>query len=100
MFIIIISQFTTFANTVRSVLTADRCKEITVLDSFDLIAHYYAKSIITPPNHTHNFPNEILAGRLYLGNEKQAQCRYAYENLGITHVVNCTRGIPNKFEDR
>jgi hypothetical protein len=43
-------------------------------------------------------PNEIIKGRLYLGNEKQARSEGVINALKITHIVNATKTIPNAFE--
>lgn len=44
------------------------------------------------------YPNEILAGVLYLGNMWQAGSKEVVEDLGITHVVNATEDLGNVFE--
>ncbi|CAD8175336.1 unnamed protein product [Paramecium octaurelia] len=46
-----------------------------------------------------NFPNEIIENQLYLGNSNHANNLKALNLLGITHVVNCAREIPNYFSD-
>ncbi|CAD8079570.1 unnamed protein product [Paramecium sonneborni] len=44
-----------------------------------------------------NFPNEIIENQLYLGNSNHAMNLKALNLLGITHVVNCAKEIPNYF---
>ncbi|CAD8063819.1 unnamed protein product [Paramecium primaurelia] len=46
-----------------------------------------------------NFPNEIIENQLYLGNSNHANNLKALNLLGITHVVNCAKEIPNYFND-
>ncbi|CAD8091303.1 unnamed protein product [Paramecium sonneborni] len=46
-----------------------------------------------------NFPNEIIENQLYLGNSNHAMNLKALNLLGITHVVNCAKEIPNYFSD-
>ena len=41
---------------------------------------------------------QVLSGGLYLGNDVDAQSETVVRNLGITHIVNATRNIPNAFE--
>ena len=45
-----------------------------------------------------SYPNEILPGKLYLGNQFDASDPNVLRNLKITHVVNVTSEIPNHFE--
>mmetsp|Transcript_20175 Transcript_20175/g.37610 ORF Transcript_20175/g.37610 Transcript_20175/m.37610 type:complete len:333 (+) Transcript_20175:116-1114(+) len=49
---------------------------------------------------TVGYPNEIIPGKLYLGDRFQAESECVFHNLKITHVVNATEGVPNKFESR
>jgi dual specificity MAP kinase phosphatase len=46
------------------------------------------------------YPNEIIPGKLYLGDRFQAECECVFQQLKFTHVVNATEGVPNKFEAR
>ena len=46
------------------------------------------------------YPNEILQGKLYLGDQYDAEDITVMKNLKITHVVNCTSEISNHFEDQ
>lgn len=45
-----------------------------------------------------SYPNEILPGKLYLGDQFDANDINVLRNLKITHVVNVTSEIPNYFE--
>jgi hypothetical protein len=45
-----------------------------------------------------SYPNEILSGKLYLGDQFDAKDMNVIKNLKITHVVNVTSEIPNYFE--
>jgi hypothetical protein len=69
-----------------------------VLEHPEMFHHYYGGSLYKTIKYPNGLPNEILAGRLYLGSEKQARHKDALFGLGITHVVNCTKTIPNFFE--
>ena len=45
-----------------------------------------------------SYPNEVLQGKLYLGDQFDANDLVVMKNLKITHVVNVTSEIPNHFE--
>jgi protein-tyrosine phosphatase len=46
------------------------------------------------------YPNEIIPGKLYLGDRFQAESESVFRDLKVTHVVNATEGVANKFESR
>lgn len=45
-----------------------------------------------------NYPNEILAGRLWLGNWHHAADAGIIEHLGITHILNISDTCENYLE--
>eukprot|EP00484_Ammonia_sp_Unknown_P001070 CAMPEP_0197022862 /NCGR_PEP_ID=MMETSP1384-20130603/3660_1 /TAXON_ID=29189 /ORGANISM="Ammonia sp." /LENGTH=452 /DNA_ID=CAMNT_0042450973 /DNA_START=21 /DNA_END=1379 /DNA_ORIENTATION=+ len=45
-----------------------------------------------------DYPSEIIPNQLYLGNIHHALNLQTLKTLKITHVVNCTQSIENKFE--
>eukprot|EP01084_Bolivina_argentea_P110741 197676_1 len=49
----------------------------------------------------HGYPNMIIDNKLFLGDFYHATTKKIFVNLGITHVVNCSRpqSIPCKFEN-
>jgi dual specificity MAP kinase phosphatase len=46
------------------------------------------------------YPNGIIPGKLYLGDRFQAESETVFQDLRVTHVVNATEGVANKFESR
>ncbi|CAD8158090.1 unnamed protein product [Paramecium pentaurelia] len=50
-------------------------------------------------NFEFSLPNEIIENQLYLGNSNHANNLKALNLLGITHVVNCAKEIPNYFSE-
>ena len=44
------------------------------------------------------YPNEIIDNKLYLGDAFQASRVQIFNNLKITHVINCTITVKNHFE--
>lgn len=44
------------------------------------------------------FPNDIMGRRLFLGNGAQATNQTLLKELNVTHIMNCTEEISNKFE--
>ena len=47
---------------------------------------------------TQSYPNQIIKHRLFLGNKGHSQDVLIFENLQITHVVNCRSTQKNYFE--
>jgi len=47
-----------------------------------------------------DYPSEIIPDQLYLGNIHHALNYDTLSSLKITHVVNCTQSIENKFESK
>lgn len=47
-----------------------------------------------------DFPSEIIPNQLYLGNIHHALNLKVLRSLGITHIVNCTQSIENKFHSK
>ena len=44
------------------------------------------------------YPNEVLKDFLYLGDANHATSKYVVQNLGITHILNVTTTVENRFE--
>ena len=71
----------------------------------ELIARYPYAITRTPPSYEggyfsagQEFPSEVIEGFLYLGNRHQAANARVLSALGITHVINATRDLPNVHE--
>ena len=47
-----------------------------------------------------DYPSEIIPDQLYLGNIHHALNYETLSSLKITHIVNCTQSIENKFETK
>ncbi len=58
----------------------------------------YRVDIIPPDRKKKTYPSEIFPGKLYLGDQFDAQDPYVMRNLKITHVINVTSEVPNFFE--
>lgn len=54
--------------------------------------------IIVFRQYTHNFPNEIIPDRLFLGSYLHARDPTIMEVLGITHIVNISDTCENYLE--
>lgn len=47
-----------------------------------------------------NLPNEIIDGRLFLGNADHAMNKdLLFDTLKITHIVNAAKEVKNGFND-
>lgn len=82
-----------------------KCKEVRLCTDisafFDRYPFLFEGSQITRRRRNAvGYPNEIIPGKLYLGDRFQAECESVFQDLKITHVVNATEGVPNKFESR
>jgi protein-tyrosine phosphatase len=66
---------------------------------FPFMCRFDGSSLYQDPLKTNGYPSEILDRRLYLGDKTHAQNSIVLHNLGITHILNVTDCIPNKFED-
>ena len=66
---------------------------------YPFMCRFSGSSLYLDPKKTKGYPSEILDRRLYLGDQTHAQNETILHNLGITHVLNVTDWIPNKFED-
>ena len=73
-----------------------KCREIHMLpDLSDFLNKY---SFLTDEdNFKRDFPNEIIPNFLFLGSQEHAHNRETLEILGITHILNATRGAANPF---
>eukprot|EP00461_Guttulinopsis_vulgaris_P003477 UN03478 len=55
--------------------------------------------------HTHiprfpAYPSEIIDNCLWLGSEEDAKNAQQLLKLGVTHIINATKNIPNKYEEQ
>jgi hypothetical protein len=66
---------------------------------FPFMCRFDGSSLYQEPLKTNGYPSEILDRRLYLGDKTHAQSSIVLHNLGITHILNVTDCVPNKFED-
>jgi protein-tyrosine phosphatase len=66
---------------------------------FPFMCRFDGSSLYQDPLKTNGYPSEILDRRLYLGDKSHAQSSIVLHNLGITHILNVTNCVPNKFED-
>lgn len=88
-------------------LKKDKTREVYIWrNSFNAIQGKYpfmcrftGSSIYIDPKKTNGYPSEILDRRLYLGDKTHAQNETIIHNLGITHILNVSDTIPNKFEE-
>eukprot|EP00939_MAST-03C_sp_MAST-3C-sp1_P000473 g473.t1 len=48
-------------------------------------------------NFTHMRPSSVYGGKLYVGDKRDANDKERLQQLGITHILNATRDIPNYF---
>ena len=48
---------------------------------------------------SYHYPCEIIPAKLYLGDQFHAQDYTILQNLKVTHILNVTKRIPNKFTD-
>lgn len=84
-------------------LREDRCKELHLLEaSIELFLGIYAflsaGKAAKPIRHPEvGYPNEIIPGQLFLGDQHHAQCEDVLQHLGITHIVNATKTVHNRF---
>ena len=84
-----------FTRSLHNLLRHDGRREIHVIKNPCLFLHNYGKILSIP----RCLPNEIIQGKLYLGNEKNARNSDIIHELGITHIVNATQSVPNAFEN-
>lgn len=70
-----------------------------IQSKFPFMCRFDGSCLYQEPEKTNGYPSEILDRRLYLGDQTHAQNSVLLHNLGITHILNVTEWIPNKFED-
>lgn len=92
-----------FSRQIEILLRNDKCKEINLLENYNefLRRYPFISAGYTRVSDTVNllgYPNEIIQGFLYLGDRRLAETWDVYRNLGITHAINATKGVPNRFE--
>ena len=92
-----------FARQLEALLRRDKCKEVSVLANFnDFLIHYpyicQGNSCVSHPVSILGYPNEMIQNFLYLGDQRLAESKEVIHNLGITHIINATKRVPNKFE--
>ena len=94
------------AQSVYRLLQADKCKELHLLaapmDQFLGIYRFLSSGLRVTPlrNAKVGYPNEIIPNQLFLGNQHHAESPEVMEHLGITHIVNATKTVHNKFPDK
>lgn len=88
-------------------LQQDRCKELHLLGPpvayFLGIYTFLADGTLGiphPPRSRVGYPNEIIPDRLFLGSHLHGESLEVVQNLRITHIVNATKSIKNRFLDR
>jgi rhodanese-related sulfurtransferase len=57
------------------------------------------QSLLQVPQDISVYPSEVLDGKLYVGNQYHATTFEILHNLGITHIVNVTLHVDNRFEN-
>lgn len=95
------------AEALYQALIKERCKEVHlirspvvwVLEVYGFLAVGTAVPRPPPPSRV-GYPNEIIPDRLYLGSHLHGESLEVVENLRITHIVNATKSITNRFQDR
>lgn len=45
------------------------------------------------------YPNEIIPEMMYLGKDVHSSSLDILKNIGITHIINMTKEVPNYFEN-
>lgn len=68
------------------------------LERYPYILKSHSSKLYTEINSEWGIPNEIVPGMIWLGNGHHAQSKQIIEGMGITHVLNLTKEIPNCFE--
>jgi predicted protein tyrosine phosphatase len=66
---------------------------------YPFMCRFEGSSLYLNPKRTNGYPSEIMDRRLYLGDKTHCQNETIIHNLGITHILNISDCIPNKFED-
>lgn len=99
-----VADSTRFARQVELLLRQDKCKEISVLGNYNEFLTRYpyicqGNSSLSYPVSILGYPNEMIQNFLYLGDQRLAESKEVIQNLGITHVINATKRVPNKFEN-
>jgi len=87
-----------------SALHDDKVREVyMVVDGFNIFYKYYPLickfknfPLYIKPKCS-SYPSEIIAKRFYLGNQWHAQDELLIRNLKITHILNVSDVLPNKF---
>ena len=95
---ILVHGKTDLTYSLMELLERDGCKEIHVVHNTQTFFKKHKKLLCQGMTYQHQLPNEILEGKLYLGSEKHALNYDIVHSLGITHIVNASRHIPNGFE--
>ena len=60
---------------------------------------FEGSNLYLEPKKATSYPSEILDRRLYLGDKSHAHDKTIIHNLGITHILNVTNDVENKFEE-
>lgn len=60
---------------------------------------FKGSSLYMDPKCKNGYPSEIIDRRLYLGDKSHVENETILMNLGITHILNVTHDIGNKFEE-
>lgn len=66
---------------------------------YPFLCKFGGHSLYLEPKDAKEYPSEIIDRRLYLGDKNHAQSKAVLHNLGITHILNVSHNIPNKFEE-
>lgn len=91
------------ALTLYQLLREDRCKELHLLEAsiemfLGIYAFLSAGKAAKPVCHPEvGYPNEIIPGQLFLGDQHHASSEDVLQHLGITHIVNATKTVHNRF---
>lgn len=90
-----------------SALLQERCKEVHLFRPpvtwFLEIYRFLAAGVAAEPRLPQSrvgYPNEIVPDRLFLGSHLHGESLEVVENLRITHIVNATKSINNRFQGR
>ena len=89
-------EYQSFASSLFRLLTNLKCKEIHMVPNLSEFLDKY-NFLSNEVNYRRDFPNEIIPNFLFLGSQDHAHNRDTVETLGITHVLNATRGAANPF---
>ena len=92
-----------FARSLYLLLKEDRCKELHFLEAsvehfLGIYAFLGAGTVSRSVRHPAiGYPNEIIPDQLFLGDQHHAHSEEVLQQLGITHIVNATKTVTNRF---